>query len=163
VNNNSSEERSVSQLLIDTQAGLNVLNQATKTKGKFMKQILIVLFLLSGAQAAELEDYFGKYQSTTKQNQIAFEFVKGSVTGLIVDGVPIKDGVTYDIQGIFEGSMLLRIDFVDSNKLQCVIRTLILNDNKRFVVASGFYVAYRLDADNQPKTLRTFTFELKRR
>ena len=128
-----------------------------------MKHILVTLILLSGAQANDMEDYFGKYQSATKQNQIAFEFVKGSVTGLIVDGVPIKDGVTYDIQGIFEGSMLLRIDFVDSNKLQCVIRALILNDNKRFVVASGFYVAYRLDADNQPKTLRTFTFELKRR
>lgn len=128
-----------------------------------MKQILMVLFLLSGAQATELEDYFGKYQSTTKQNQIAFEFLKGSITGLFVDGVPIKDGVTYDIQGIFEGSLLLRIDFVDSDKRQCVIRALILNDDKKFVVASGIYVAYRLDADNQPKTLRTFAFELKRR
>jgi hypothetical protein len=128
----------------------------------FMKHILLVLFLLSSAQATELEDYFGKYRSTLKQNEIAFAFNKSGVSELIVDGVPIKTGVTYDILGIFEGSLLLRIDYVDSNNRQCVIRALILVEHQRFVVASGFYVAFRLDADNQPKTLRTFAFELKR-
>ncbi len=128
-----------------------------------MKHIFLVLFLLSVAQATELEDYYGKYLSAGKLNQVAFTFAKSGVTELVVDGVSVKDGITYDILGIFEGSLLLRIDYVDSNKQQCVIRALILNEKRTFVVASGFYVAFRLDADNQPKTLRSFTFELKRR
>ena len=128
-----------------------------------MKHIYLVLFLFSVARATEFEDYYGKYQSAGKQNQVAFTFAKSGVTELVVDGVPIRDGVTYDILGIFEGTLLLRIDYVDSNQKQCVIRALILNEKRAFVVASGFYIAFRLDADNQPKTLRTFTFELKRR
>jgi hypothetical protein len=131
--------------------------------GNPMKHMFLVLFLLSVAQATEFETYYGKYQSAGKQNQVSFTFAKSGVTELVVDGVSVKDGVTYDILGVFEGSLLLRIDYVDSRKQQCVIRALILNEKESFVVASGFYVAYRLDADNQPKTLRTFTFELKRR
>jgi hypothetical protein len=131
--------------------------------GMYMKNILFVLLFLSVAQATELEEYFGKYQSTPKQNQIAFEFNKSAVTGLVVEGVPVKAGVTYDILGIFEGSLLLRIDYMDSIDRQCVIRALILVENQKFVVASGFHVAFRMDANNQPQTLRTFAFELKRR
>ncbi|NTV47503.1 MAG: hypothetical protein HGB11_13515 [Chlorobiales bacterium] len=129
-----------------------------------MKHLFLLLFLLSGVQPSEYEDYFGKYQSTNKQNQIAFEFDKMNITGLVIDGVPINDDrVTYNILGIFDGSMLFHIHFVDSNKRECVITTLIHVERHKFVVGSGFFMVYRLDENYKPKTLQTYTFELKRR
>lgn len=127
-----------------------------------MTHFLLALFLMGSLQVSEHEAYFGKYQSIAKKNQIAFVFAKSGVSELIVDGILVKDGVTFDMYGIFEGSLVLRIDYRDSGNRQCVIKALIHNERKSFLLASGFHLSYRMDANNEPKDLRTFTFELKR-
>ena len=75
-----------------------------------MTHLLLVLFLLGSVQASEYEEYFGKYWSTAKKDQVAFEFAQGNVAGLftnkegrvvldlLIKGQSPKPGIGVDTQ-----------------------------------------------------------------
>jgi hypothetical protein len=125
-----------------------------------MKNMLLLFFFISICQATDIENYFGKYEAVFPNKAIQFTFNIHGIDNLIINGKPVKTEIKYDVLGIYESTLFLKIKINGKNGEFGVINILILKD-KEFIIASGFFIWSKVLLNDEYKVQKKFAFSLK--